>query len=109
MSVKSSHALTRRSAENLTKQPGRALLTDVREMIVQARAGVAHAVDSGLTTLHWHVGRRIRQDILKEKRAEYGRQIVSALGRQLAVENCTTRCGRGWRPERLFRSTEDLL
>jgi hypothetical protein len=62
------------------------LLAEVREMILQARAGVARAVDSGLVTLYWHVGRRIRQDILKEKRAEYGEQIVSALGRQLSSE-----------------------
>jgi predicted nuclease of restriction endonuclease-like (RecB) superfamily len=86
MSAKSSRALARRPAAKPTKRPARVLLTDVREMILQARAGVARAVDAGLTTLHWHVGRRIRQDILKEKRAEYGRQIVSALGRQLAAE-----------------------
>ncbi len=39
------------------------LLADVREMILQARAGVARAVDTGLTMLYWHVGRRVRQDI----------------------------------------------
>ena len=55
-------------------------------MILQAREGVARAVDSGLTTLYWHGGRRVRQDILKEKRAEYGGQIVAALGRQLERE-----------------------
>jgi predicted nuclease of restriction endonuclease-like (RecB) superfamily len=64
----------------------RSLLAEVRELILQARAGVARAVDSGLTTLYWHVGRRVRQDILKQKRAEYGGQIVSALGRQLEME-----------------------
>lgn len=60
------------------------LLADVRELILHAREGVARAVDSGLTTLHWNVGRRIHLDILKQKRAEYGQQIVSALGTQLA-------------------------
>ena len=64
----------------------RPLLADVRELILQAREGVARAVDSGLTTVYWHVGHRVRQDILKEKRAEYGGQIVSALGRQLEME-----------------------
>src|SRR5713101_1181334 len=59
-------------------------MADGRELILQAREGVARAVDSGLTTLYWHVGRRVRQDILKEKRAEYGAEIVSALRRQLA-------------------------
>jgi uncharacterized protein DUF1016 len=62
------------------------LLSDVRELILQAREGVARAIDSGLTTLYWHVGCRIRQDILKEKRAEYGQKIVSALGTQLTAE-----------------------
>ena len=64
----------------------RPLLADVRELIVQARAGVARAVDSGLTTLYWHMGQRIRQDILKEKRAEYGEKIVHALSAQLVAE-----------------------
>jgi predicted nuclease of restriction endonuclease-like (RecB) superfamily len=63
-----------------------ALLSDVRELIQQAREGVARAIDSGLVMLYWHVGRRIRQDILKEKRAEYGQKIVSALGTQLSVD-----------------------
>ena len=69
----------------IVTQPA-SLLADVRELILQAREGVARAVDSGLTTLYWHVGRRVRQDILKEKRAEYGAEIVSALGRQLEAE-----------------------
>jgi predicted nuclease of restriction endonuclease-like (RecB) superfamily len=75
-----------------------ALLADVRQMILQAREGVARAVDSGLTTLYWNVGRRVRRDILKEKRAEYGGQIVSALGRQLEKE-----FGRGFGRRNLFR------
>ena len=75
-----------------------ALLSDVRELIQQAREGVARAIDSGLVTLYWHVGRRIRQDILKEKRAEYGQKIVSALGTQLSAE-----FGRGFGVRNLFR------
>ena len=75
-----------------------ALISDVRELILQAREGVARAVDSGLTTLYWHVGRRIRQDILKEKRAEYGEEIVSSLSAQLEQE-----FGRGFGKRNLFR------
>ena len=62
------------------------LLADVREMILSARVQVARAVDAGLVTLYWNVGRRIRQDILKEKRADYGERIVSAMGRELGME-----------------------
>jgi hypothetical protein len=75
-----------------------ALLAEVREMILQARAGVARAVDTGLTMLYWHVGRRVRQDILKEQRAGYGEQIVATLGRQLESE-----FGRGFGTRNLFR------
>lgn len=39
-----------------------------------------------LTTLHRQIGRRIRENILKNERAEYGKEIVSALGRQLSAE-----------------------
>ena len=76
MSAKSSKTSSQRSSITAAKRPGRALLTDLRELILHARAGVARAVDSGLVTLYWHVGRRIRRDILKEKRAGYGENIV---------------------------------
>lgn len=80
-------------------KPRRAgLLRDLRGLILAAREQVARAVDSGLVTLYWHVGRRIRQDILKEKRAEYGAKIVSALGTQLSGE-----FGRGFNARNLFR------
>ena len=59
------------------------LLADVRGLILAAREQVARAVDSGLVTLYWHVGRRVHQDILKAKRAEYGAEIVATLSRQL--------------------------
>ena len=74
------------------------LLAEVRGLILTAREQVARAVDSGLVTLYWHIGRRIRQDILKEKRAEYGAKIVSALGTQLSRE-----FGRGFNTRNLFR------
>jgi predicted nuclease of restriction endonuclease-like (RecB) superfamily len=72
----------------VTRQAGvnRALLGELRAMIVQAREGVARAVDSALTTLYWHIGRRVRTDILRHERAAYGQEIVSALGRQLSAE-----------------------
>ena len=63
-----------------------ALLSELRELILTARAQVAHAVNVGLTVLYWQVGDRIRREILKERRAAYGAEIVSALGRQLEQE-----------------------
>jgi len=62
------------------------LLKDLRELIADARQEVARQVNSALVLLYWHMGKRIRQDILKEKRAGYGEQIVSAVSRELAAE-----------------------
>jgi predicted nuclease of restriction endonuclease-like (RecB) superfamily len=62
------------------------LLQDLRELITSARETVAQTVNSALVMLYWSVGQRIRQDILKEKRAEYGQEIVHALSAQLVAE-----------------------
>lgn len=62
------------------------LLADVREMILTTREGVARAVNSSLAMLYWQVGRRIHQDILNAKRADYGERIVVSLSRQLEAE-----------------------
>jgi hypothetical protein len=86
VSVKTAKVSKNKTLAKADAPVARPLLTDVRKLILQARAGVARAVDSGFTTLYWHVGRRVRQDILKQKRAEYGGQIVSALARQLEME-----------------------
>lgn len=64
----------------------RELLGDIRSLIESARREAARSVNAALVTLYWHVGRRILRDILNEKRAEYGRQIVSVLGRALGTE-----------------------
>jgi hypothetical protein len=64
--------------------PGR-LLDDVRDLIRQAREATAQAVNSALVLLYWEVGRRIRQDILREQRAGYGEQIVPTLSAQLST------------------------
>ena len=75
-----------------------AVLSEVRELILTARQQTAQAVNAGLTTLYWQIGARIRQDILKEKRAEYGAEIVATLGQQLEAE-----FGRGFGARNLFR------
>jgi predicted nuclease of restriction endonuclease-like (RecB) superfamily len=74
------------------------LLTEVRGLIISARQQVAHTVNAGLTMLYWQVGNRIRRETLKEKRAEYGAEIVQTLSAQLEVE-----FGRGFGRRNLFR------
>jgi predicted nuclease of restriction endonuclease-like (RecB) superfamily len=62
------------------------LLKDLRELIEAARQDVARQVNSLLVLLYWRVGKRIRQDVLEEKRAGYGERIVYAVSTQLVKE-----------------------
>jgi len=59
------------------------LISDIRSLIETARHNVAVTVNAGLTILYWQIGSRIRHDNLKEKRAEYGKEIIATLLRQL--------------------------
>ncbi len=77
------------------------LLAELRGMIRGVRSQVAQAINAGLTMLYWQVGDRIRREILKEKRAAYGAEIVSALGRQLEKE-----FGRGFAEKNLRRMVQ---
>ena len=63
-----------------------ALLNDIRRMIEKTRSSVAIAVNTGLTLLHWRIGRRINDEILKGDRAEYGKQILATLSQELTAE-----------------------
>ncbi len=63
-----------------------ALLTEVRQFIVEARQQTARSVNAGLTMLYWQVGDRVRREVLKEKRAEYGGEILQELSAKLEVE-----------------------
>jgi predicted nuclease of restriction endonuclease-like (RecB) superfamily len=82
----------------VTTIPGNRLLDDVRALIEAARERTAQVVNSGIVGLYWHIGRRIRTDILREQRAEYGEQIVQTLSAQLSAEY-----GRGFGRRNLFR------
>lgn len=88
--------------EPVLKQPADmdagALAADVRQLIEDSRRQVAQVVNAALTTLYWQIGNRIRRDVLREERAAYGAEIVSALGRQLEAE-----FGRGFGSRNLFR------
>ncbi|WP_228840585.1 PDDEXK nuclease domain-containing protein [Candidatus Protochlamydia phocaeensis] len=52
----------------------------------KARQSIATTVNAGLTLLYWHIGNRIHTEILKEGRAEYGKEIVVTLSRQLVLD-----------------------
>lgn len=64
----------------------KSLVEDLRQIIEQARGRVASTVNSELTMMYWHIGERINRDVLGNQRAEYGKQIVATVSRQLQEE-----------------------
>ncbi len=62
------------------------LFEDIKRLIDEARKQVAQTVNTGLTAAYWNIGKRIKDDILKNKRAEYGEQILPTLSAKLVRE-----------------------
>lgn len=65
---------------NITNEP---LFYDIKTLIEETRAKAAVAINSALTLMYWHIGKKINDEILKDERAEYGKEIVNSLSRQL--------------------------
>ena len=59
------------------------LIQDIRKIIEQARGHVASTANYTLSMMYWHIGERVNAEVLKNKRAEYGKKIVASLSRQL--------------------------
>ena len=62
------------------------LVDDLRQIINQTRSRVAVNVNAELTLMYWHIGERINREVLGNERAEYGKQIVMTVSRQLQSE-----------------------
>ena len=62
------------------------LIQDLRQIIEQARGHVAATANYALTMMYWHIGERINREVLGNHRADYGKQIVSAVSTQLQTE-----------------------
>ena len=59
------------------------LMTDLRQIIDEARIHVASTANYELTMMYWHIGERINRDVLGNERATYGKQIIATVSRQL--------------------------
>ncbi len=72
------------------------LFSEIKRLIEKSRESVAVAVNTELTSMYWNIGKRINENVLKNKRAEYGKQIVASLALQLTEEY-----GKGWSAKHL--------
>ena len=67
------------------------LLKDVSVLIEEAKKHAAVAINTELTILYWRIGTRINGEVLQEKRADYGKDIMNLLAKEL-----TLTYGSGW-------------
>jgi formylmethanofuran dehydrogenase subunit B len=58
-------------------------------VIENARTSVARhlatTASNALSIMYWQIGKRINTEVLDNKRAEYGKQIVASVARQLTM------------------------
>jgi predicted nuclease of restriction endonuclease-like (RecB) superfamily len=67
----------------ITKAAEKDLFNELSQLIEQSQQQVVAQANSTLTLLFWHIGNRINKEILQNKRADYGKQIVATLSAQL--------------------------
>jgi len=69
----------------MIKETNTKLLLSIKELIEQSKQQVAISVNATMTMLYWQVGNNINSELLQHTRAEYGKQIVAMLSRQLEI------------------------
>ncbi len=80
-----------------TPSPDAVLFDRVISILEQARGNVVRAVNSNMVMAYWLIGREIVQELQGgEERAEYGKQVVENLSKQL-----TERYGKGFSEQSL--------
>lgn len=67
------------------------LVSEIKTIIEQSKQQLAVAVNATISMLYWQIGNRINTEILKNQRAEYGKEIIVSLSKQLELEY-----GKGW-------------
>jgi predicted nuclease of restriction endonuclease-like (RecB) superfamily len=77
------------------------LVSDLRQLIAEARRRAAAVVNAGLTVLYWQVGRRVSQELLGGDRAAYGEALITQV-----AERLTGDYGRGFTRKNLWRMVQ---
>lgn len=83
-------------AANEISKKDDALLKDVCSIIEVGRRRLATYANTEVIMTNWQVGKRIKEEVLNNERAEYGKQILKNLSVGL-----TNRFGKGWGYEKL--------
>ncbi len=74
------------------------LYSIIVSLIENAKRNVAIKINSEMTFLYWNIGKYITENILDNKKAEYGKSIINKLSKKLVIEY-----GKGYSKANIFR------
>lgn len=74
------------------------LYSIIVSLIENAKRNVAIKINSEMTFLYWNIGKYITENILDNKKAEYGKSIINKLSEKLVIEY-----GKGYSKANIFR------
>jgi predicted nuclease of restriction endonuclease-like (RecB) superfamily len=62
------------------------IVSEISALIEESKQQVVRTANSTLTLLFWQVGKRINEEVLKNERAQYGKQIIADVATQLELK-----------------------
>lgn len=74
------------------------LYESIKDIIEQSKHYAVTQVNYSLVIAYWNIGKMIKENIIENKRAEYGEETVKKLGEKLTLEY-----GNGFGQRNLFR------
>ena len=77
--------MTRNTEEDRIIPHSEELLNDLKIVIEQGKNQAVSAVNSAITLTYWQVGKRINEEVLQGKRAEYGKNVVEDVAKKLVL------------------------
>ena len=77
------------------------LLDNISLLIKQTQQRVASTVNSAMVLLYWNIGKTIKEDIVKNKRADYGKAVIEEISNHLSLH-----FGKGYSRSNLSRMVD---
>lgn len=63
-----------------------ALFVNIKDIIEKSKEYVVKNVNSTLVLLYWNVGKMIKENLVNNKRTEYGKEVLKKIGKSLTIE-----------------------
>jgi len=74
------------------------LYTNIKTIIDTSKEQATIQLNNTMVLSYWDIGRELKEEILKEKRATYGKEVVKKISEKLSLEY-----GRGYSKASLLR------